>query len=65
MTDGVVELNIRDYTIVTNTTLATLISDVKSNLSRGWSLFGAPYFDGSTHNQGLVKIQTIDRKAAL
>lgn len=61
MADGVVEPRIRDYTIVTNTTLATLISNVKANLSSGWSLLGPPYFDGSTHNQGMVKVQKIDR----
>jgi hypothetical protein len=62
MADGVVELKLKDYTIVTNTTVATLIASVKANLSSGWSLIGPPYFDGSTHNQGMVKFQPIDRK---
>jgi hypothetical protein len=61
MADGIVELRVLDYTIVTNTTVATMITTVKTNLGEGWSLIGPPFFDGSTFNQGMVKFQPIVR----
>jgi hypothetical protein len=46
-----------DYDVVTHTTLATMVTNVKQKLGEGWHLYGGFVSDGTNFMQPVVKAQ--------